>query len=112
MDNIFASKKDLIIEIRGCSLLNNLSPKEIDKLELKHLTMSKLSENFKQMNLDAAMQLGKLLLEAREISAEDVDEIARNLALTRSQIFGVELVDFSGFLSYTYYILAAKKYAN
>jgi len=68
--------------------------------------------NFKKINLDAAKQLGDLLLEARIASGEELASIAKNLTLSKKQVSGVELLQFSGFHSSTYYFLAAKKYAH
>lgn len=69
-------------------------------------------ENFKQVNLDIAIELGKLLSQARIVANEDVAEIAKNLTLSKRQITGIEIGEFSGFHSSTYYFLAAKKYAK
>ena len=69
-------------------------------------------ENFKQVNLDASIELGKLLSQSRIAANEDVAEIAKNLTLSKKQMTGLEIVDFSGFHSSTYYFLAAKKYAS
>ena len=68
--------------------------------------------NFKKINLDAAKQLGDLLLEARIASGEELASIAKNLTLSKKQVSGVELLQFSGFHSSTYYFLAATKYAH
>ena len=68
--------------------------------------------NFKKINLDAAKQLGDLLLEARIASGEELASIAKNLTLSKKQVSGIERLQFSGFHSSTYYFLAAKKYAH
>ena len=68
--------------------------------------------NFKKINLDAAERLGGLLFEARIASGEELASIAKKLTLSKKQISGIELLQFSCFHSSTYYLLAVKKYAH
>jgi len=68
--------------------------------------------NFTQVNLNVAMQLGEALHRARLASGEELEDIAKAIALSQQQITGIELIKFSCFISSTYYVLAAKKYAK
>ncbi len=67
---------------------------------------------FAEINLDAAIRLGDSLHQARLANAQKLEDIAKAITLSKKQIKGIELIEFSCFISSEYYILAAKKYAK